>query len=80
MLDLKSFRENLGATQIEMATAMGMPLRSYQDVEAGRNPVRPIHVCAARWANIKLSSGGNAPLDHDVENMILLALRNKQQN
>lgn len=50
MLDLKAHRISLNLTQQEMAQAMGMPLRSYQDIEAGKNPVRPIHEAAANYA------------------------------
>lgn len=74
--ELKSLREALGVTQATMSTAMGMPLRSYQDIEAGKNPVRPIHVCSARWANIKLSATSEAPLDPHVREMMKHALAN----
>lgn len=77
--DLKALRESLGITQTTMATAMGMPLRSYQDIEGGKNPVRPIHVCAAKWANIKLASTGECPLDGDVREMMKHALANSPQ-
>ncbi|MBB4192777.1 helix-turn-helix domain-containing protein [Rhizobium aethiopicum] len=50
MLDLKAHRIGLNLTQQEMAQAMGMPLRSYQDIEAGKNPVRPVHEAAANYA------------------------------
>ena len=49
-VELRRFREALGATQATMAKAMGMPLRSYQDIEAGKNPVRPVHEAAAKRA------------------------------
>lgn len=72
--DLKELRESLGITQTIMATAMGMPLRSYQDIEGGKNPVRPIHVAAAKWANVKLASTGECQLDGDVREMLKHAL------
>lgn len=50
MFDLKAHRLSLNLTQQEMAQAMGMPLRSYQDIEAGKNPVRPVHEAAANYA------------------------------
>lgn len=74
MFDLKAFREQLGVTQAVMSDAMGMPLRSYQDIEAGKNPIRPIHVCAAKWANIQLSATHAVPLDTDVAEMAKAAL------
>lgn len=50
--DLKDARTRLELTQSEMARSMGMPLRSYQDVEAGKNPLRTIHVRAAIYAEL----------------------------
>ncbi|MDK4720116.1 helix-turn-helix transcriptional regulator [Rhizobium sp. CNPSo 3968] len=58
---LKYYREGAHLTQSAFAAAMGMPLRSYQDVEAGKNPVRPIHVAAAHWALITLHASGAIP-------------------
>lgn len=54
LFDLKSFRLSIGVTQSKMAEAMGMPLRSYQDIESGKNPVRGVHIAAAKWAEISL--------------------------
>ena len=54
MFDLKAHRMSLNLTQQEMATAMGMPLRSYQDIEAGKNPVRPVHEAAANLSLIHI--------------------------
>lgn len=53
---LKYYREGVGLTQTQFATALGMPLRSYQDIESGKNPVRPIHLKAAYWVLIDLAS------------------------
>ncbi|KQV81324.1 helix-turn-helix transcriptional regulator [Rhizobium sp. Root1220] len=50
MFNLKAYRAGLGLTQQEMSQEMGMPLRSYQDIEAGKNPVRPVHEAAAKYA------------------------------
>lgn len=50
--DLQALRAGLKATQSEMATQMGMPLRTYQDIEGGKNPVRPIHEVAAFGAAV----------------------------
>lgn len=54
-ISLKDLRAEMRVTQTEFATAMGMPLRSYQDIESGKNPVRPVHVAAAKWAAIELA-------------------------
>jgi len=56
MLNLKVTRGTLGVTQHEMAEAMGMPIRSYQDIEGGKNPVREVHVKAAMFAAIVLAT------------------------
>jgi transcriptional regulator with XRE-family HTH domain len=53
MIDLKARRIEMGLTQKEMATAMGMPLRSYQDLEFNKNPIRPIHEKASNWALVE---------------------------
>lgn len=34
---------------------MGMPFRSYQDIESGRSPVRPGHLRAAEMAAITIA-------------------------
>lgn len=48
--DIRAIRADLGISQSAMADLMGMPLRSFQAIEAGENPQRPIHVRAAWWA------------------------------
>lgn len=53
---LKYYREGVNLTQAQFAAAMGMPLRSYQDIESGKNPVRAIHLKAANWALTELAS------------------------
>jgi len=58
---LAELRKLLGVTQREMADAMGMPFRSYQDIEKGPNPVRPIHVNAAAFAAIKFAAAEGGP-------------------
>jgi len=50
MFNLKEFRTARGFSQQQMATAMGMPLRTYEDLEAGRAALRPVHVNAARYS------------------------------
>jgi transcriptional regulator with XRE-family HTH domain len=53
---MRYYRTGANLTQAEFAAAMGMPFRSYQDIESGKSPVRPIHVAAARWALVELAS------------------------
>ena len=56
MFDLKALRAQIGVTQAQMAEAMGMPFRSYQDVEAGVSKLRPVHIAAAKWGAIVLTA------------------------
>jgi DNA-binding XRE family transcriptional regulator len=53
--ELLKLRDSLDATQTEMAAAMGVPLRTYQDIETGISKFRPIHERAAAWAVISLA-------------------------
>ena len=41
--ELRAWRERMGWTQKEAAEAMGMKLRSYQQIEQGRRSVQPYH-------------------------------------
>ncbi|ODA97656.1 hypothetical protein BFX40_20475 [Mesorhizobium sp. SEMIA 3007] len=50
--DLLMLRLGMGATQAQMAKAMGVPLRTYEDLEGGRSKIRPIHMKAAAFAAI----------------------------
>ncbi|WP_275790523.1 helix-turn-helix domain-containing protein [Pararhizobium gei] len=56
MFDLKIARNQMGVTQAEMAAAMGVPIRTYEDIEAGRSKCRPAHVAAAKWAMVQLAA------------------------
>jgi DNA-binding XRE family transcriptional regulator len=44
-----------GVTQARMAEEMGLPLRTYEDIEAGRTKYRPIHRIAGEMALIKIA-------------------------
>ena len=70
--DLKTFRNAYGKTQAQMAEAMGMALRSYQDIEAGQNPVRPIHIKAALFAALTFAdgTGGCDKLPFDIGQLV----------
>lgn len=50
---LKQIRTAIGATQTQMAQQMGMPLRTYQDLEAGLAKVRGVHMWAAQMATMR---------------------------
>lgn len=49
---LKDYRARAELSQAKMAEAMGLPLRTYEDIESGRSQIRPIHVHAAQMALI----------------------------
>ncbi len=53
---LKYYREGAGLSQTAFAAAMGLPLRTYQDLESGKTTTRDIHENAARFAMIHLAS------------------------
>lgn len=46
---LRSLREEAGVTQTAMAELMGVPFRTYQDLEGGRSKLRRVHVNAAMF-------------------------------
>ncbi|RVQ76252.1 XRE family transcriptional regulator [Sinorhizobium medicae] len=45
-----------GVTQAEMARAMEVPLRTYEDIEAGKVAFRPLHNTAAQMALIRIAA------------------------
>ncbi|OCP36747.1 helix-turn-helix domain-containing protein [Ensifer sp. LC163] len=53
---LKYWRTGAGLTQAAFAAAMGVPLRTYEDLESGKSAIRPVHINAAGWAMITLAS------------------------
>lgn len=53
---LQKLRTEIGATQAEMASTMGMPLRTYEDIEAGRSAFRPIHERAVYYAAMAIAT------------------------
>jgi len=44
--DLMTLRVALGYTQTQMAEAIGLKLRAYQDLEGGKSPIRTMHILA----------------------------------
>jgi DNA-binding XRE family transcriptional regulator len=52
---LHEIRHRMGVSQAQMAEAMGLPLRTYEDIETGRSTTRPVHLQAARYASIVLA-------------------------
>jgi DNA-binding XRE family transcriptional regulator len=48
--EMQDLRKALRLTQEQMARAIGMPLRTYQALENGTNPVKDYYLKAARYA------------------------------
>jgi len=59
--DLIDLRNSLHQTQQEMAERLGMALRSYQDIEAGKSKYRFIHRLAAERAALALAVDKGTP-------------------
>ncbi|AYD02212.1 helix-turn-helix transcriptional regulator [Neorhizobium sp. NCHU2750] len=53
---LKHWRTGAQISQAKFAAIMGIPVRTYEDLEAGRAKVRDVHISAACWALIQLAS------------------------
>ncbi|AXH76942.1 XRE family transcriptional regulator [Ochrobactrum sp. SFR4] len=49
------YRHRAKASQKEMATNMQVPLRTYEDIEAGKSTFRPLHETAAQMALLRLA-------------------------
>jgi transcriptional regulator with XRE-family HTH domain len=47
---LADLRSKLGLTQTDFASRMGVPFRTYQDIEAGISKLRSVHIAAAERA------------------------------
>ncbi|TPM25726.1 XRE family transcriptional regulator [Mesorhizobium sp. B2-3-4] len=58
---LLEIRERLEVSQPTMAEAMGMPFRTYQAIEGGVNPTRPVHLRAAYTASMQLALSAGRP-------------------
>lgn len=53
---LRDLRTGANLTKPAFAEAMGVPLRTYEDLEAGKSQVKAIHMNAAYWALVKLAA------------------------
>ncbi|WP_105436398.1 helix-turn-helix domain-containing protein [Neorhizobium tomejilense] len=53
---LKYWRTGADLSQAKFAATIGVPLRTYEDLESGRAKIRDVHISAACWAMIKLAS------------------------
>lgn len=53
--DLKALRESFNVSQATFASFMGVPFRTYQDIESGQTQLRPVHIRAAEMAALQLA-------------------------
>lgn len=56
-MTLAHYRNLAGVTKPVMAAHMGLPLRTYENIESGQSEFRTIHANAARWALIEIAIG-----------------------
>lgn len=69
---LLQLRKSFGVTQAEYAQWMGVPFRTYQDLESGKSPIRAIHIRAAQMAALYLAREriAGATLSHDLKELV----------
>jgi len=60
--DLKALRAAIGFTQLEMAHAMGLALRLYQDLEAGKQPLKIRHIKTAERVSLEFAVSKQNPM------------------
>jgi len=53
--EIVALQVKANVTQAQMATAMGIPLRTYEDIVAGRSKLRAIHIQAAEYALLEMA-------------------------
>lgn len=76
--ELITLRKAFGITQTEMAERIGLKLRAYQDLEAGKSEVRKIHDEAVAMVSLHIAvERGNPMLA--LPEVRKLALRLAQQ-
>ena len=57
----RSLRHAMGLTQRETASALGVTLRTYEDIERGANPARASHWMAMQWLSLQHAVGRRRP-------------------
>lgn len=75
--ELKQYRATVDATQAELASAMGLPLRTYEDLEGGRAVIRPVHWAALTYALFVLATkkGKTAAIPQEFTEMVAEAAK-----
>ncbi|KQY23682.1 hypothetical protein ASD31_22075 [Rhizobium sp. Root482] len=82
--ELKDLRNCLGLTQSAMAAKIGLSLRGYEELEAGRSQVKDLHLFAARYAAfmhvINMGRTDDLPSDlRDVAERLALLLNDEKE-
>jgi DNA-binding XRE family transcriptional regulator len=79
--ELHRIRLELQVTQAAMADTMGVPIRTYEDLEAGRAKLRQVHLNAAWFAAIVFASqeGGLDRLPPDIGQIVERAARRRRK-
>ncbi len=54
--ELKALRKSTALPQRDFAIEMGVPLRTYENLESGSTAVRQVHLNAAKWAVVTILS------------------------
>lgn len=76
---LSALRRASGLSQRLFAKEMGVPLRTYENLEGGKSEVRLVHIYAARWAITRLISQDDLGVitpPKDVKDIIIDAAGN----
>lgn len=60
--ELIALRKSLGLTQAELGERIGLALRSIQEIESGKTPVRPSHALAAERIALALAVERKDPM------------------
>ncbi|MCZ7929527.1 helix-turn-helix domain-containing protein [Agrobacterium pusense] len=78
--ELKALRKAASLPQRAFALEMGVPLRTYENLESGSTPVRPVHLNAAKWALVVAASFDDeaemTDLPDDIKEVIVRAYQN----
>jgi len=69
---LIALRKASGLNQTEFAQWMGVTMRTLQELENGRTPIRAIHIRAAQMAALWIAQGNSNPgaLDSQLRKLI----------
>lgn len=72
---LRKTRLSLGITKLHLAELMGMPMRTYDDLEAGKSQIRDVHLIALEMALLRhaIETRNASQIPADLKRLILSA-------